>query len=240
MKNIWQEDNDYCKLEPLTEEAVKRAEGQLKIKLPNLYINILKQQNGGSIKFNAFPTDVPTDWAEDHINIDHFFGIGLDKEKGILDSDYLIQEWDLPRNLVLISGAGHSWFALDYRYSKTDPSVIFIDVELHQELKLASNFEEFIQGLFINIEEEKSNVQNSVLSEQEINNYCVQIDDAIRTSTPKEIDSLFTKILSTNSELTRYMVEKMRHHKNSQVHFNLLLYLSCCAEGENKGILKDD
>lgn len=62
----------------------------------------------------------------------------------------------------------------------------------------------------------------------------------IRKGTPKEIDRLFTKILSTNSELKRYMVEKMRLHENPKVHFSLLLYLSCCAEGDNKGSLEDD
>ncbi|MBN8233885.1 hypothetical protein JF544_01445 [Halobacillus kuroshimensis] len=36
------------------------------------------------------------------------------------------------------------------------------------------------------------------------------------------------------------MVEKMRHHKKPKVHFNLLLYLSCCVEGDNEGRLEGD
>lgn len=147
MKSIWQEDNEYGKLEPLSDEVVKKAEDILKIKLPNSYINILKQQNGGCIKFNAHPSDVPTSWADDHVNVDHLFGIGLGKEKGILESEYLIQEWGLPKNVLLISGDGHSWIALDYRNSKAEPPVIFIDVEQNQEIRLAKNFEEFINGL---------------------------------------------------------------------------------------------
>jgi hypothetical protein len=36
------------------------------------------------------------------------------------------------------------------------------------------------------------------------------------------------------------MVEKMGHHEKPKVHFNLFLFLSCCAEGENKGSKEDD
>lgn len=68
---------------------------------------------------------LPTSWADDHVHVDHLFGIGMGKEKGILESEYLIQEWDLPKNVVLISGDGHSWIALDYRNSKAEPSAAF-------------------------------------------------------------------------------------------------------------------
>ncbi|WP_429901158.1 hypothetical protein [Gottfriedia sp. S16(2024)] len=32
---------------------------------------MLKQQNGGMIKYNSFRTEIPTSWADDHINVDH-------------------------------------------------------------------------------------------------------------------------------------------------------------------------
>ena len=47
--SFWEEEDDYFKLEPLTEELVEKAEKDLKIKLPPSYINILKEQNGGFI-----------------------------------------------------------------------------------------------------------------------------------------------------------------------------------------------
>lgn len=147
MKSIWQEENDYYKLELLTDEMVKNAEELLKIKLPNSYINILKQQNGGYIKFNAYPTNIPTSWAEDHVNVDYILGIGLGMDIGILQSEYLIQEWELPENVVLISGDGHSWIALDYRNKKAEPPVIFIDTDEEKIIDLAPNFEVFLNGL---------------------------------------------------------------------------------------------
>lgn len=239
VQNIWQEDTEYGKLEPLTDEMVKKAEEKLGIKLPNSYISILKQQNGGYIKFNAHPSDVPTSWADNHVNIDHIFGIATGKEKGILESEYLIREWGLPKNVVLISGDGHSWIALDYRNSRANPPVIYIDVEQNQEIRLAKNFKEFINGLVDYIEEKENNSSDSGLSEQEIRNYYAQIDDVIQRGTPKGIDKLFSRILSTNNELIRYMVEKMRHHEKPKVHFYLVLFLSCCAEGDNKGMIED-
>lgn len=147
MISIWQVDNDYYKLERLTDEMVKKAEELLDIKLPISYINILKQQNGGYIKFNAYPTKIPNSWAEDHVNVDHILGIGWGMDKGILESEYLIQEWELPNNVVLISGDGHSWIALDYRIKMPEPPVIFIDTEEEMIIELAPNFEAFLNGL---------------------------------------------------------------------------------------------
>ncbi|PGS49307.1 SMI1/KNR4 family protein [Bacillus sp. AFS041924] len=143
--NIWLEENAFYKLEPLTDGMIVKAEAKLKIKLPKKYIEILKQQNGGVIKFDSFPTEVPTSWADDHVNVDHILGIGEDS--GILESGYLIKEWDLPKNIVLISGDGHSWIALDYRKTKEEPPIIYIDVDDDQIINLSPNFETFLKGL---------------------------------------------------------------------------------------------
>ncbi|RFU70953.1 SMI1/KNR4 family protein [Peribacillus saganii] len=144
---IWREDTDEYKLKPLTAEMVKKAEEELKIKLPESYIKILKEQNGGYIKFDAHPSDTPNSWADDHVNVEHILGIG--EEDGILESSYLIEEWDLPDNVVLISGDGHSWIALDYRKTKEEPPVIFIDTDSEQIFELAPNFHSFLNGLTI-------------------------------------------------------------------------------------------
>nr|WP_050614431.1 SMI1/KNR4 family protein [Bacillus testis] len=79
--------------------------------------------------------------------IDHILGIG--EENGILESAYLIEEWELPNNIVLISGSGHSWVALDYRDTEEEPPVIFIDAEEGQIIELASGFELFLRSLTI-------------------------------------------------------------------------------------------
>lgn len=168
-------------LPPLTDKAVKDAEEELKVKLPESYISLLKEQNGGYINYNAFPSSVPTSWAENCIHIDHILGVG--EEDGILQSEYLIKEWELPTNIVLFSGEGHSWVAFDYRNTREEPPVIYIDADSEQVIELASNFETFLNGLYV--EEEK---------EEELEDACLETD--VTHLTLDEVD----KALSTNNE----------------------------------------
>jgi hypothetical protein len=148
MKKIWQKGNGYYKLEPLSDEMIQKAEKSLNVKLPSSYIGILKEQNGGVIQYDSFPSSLPTTWADDHIHVDHLLGIG--EENGILKSHYLIKEWGLPDQIVLISGSGHTWIALDYRETGEEPSILYIDIELEQFIELAPNFEAFLNGLYLN------------------------------------------------------------------------------------------
>jgi len=179
--NIWQKDDEYYKLEPLTDEMVKDAEENLKIKLPQSYINILKEQNGGYIKFDSYPSAVPTSWADDHINVDHILGIG--EENGILESEYLIEEWGLPNNIVLISGSGHSWIALDYRNTKEEPPIIYIDVDSEQIIELALDFDSFLKGLYI----DETTLEDTYYEQDERNWTLDELKTALSTNNEQEV-----------------------------------------------------
>jgi len=145
MKNIWDRDED---IKPVTDQEVKVAESELGVSLPAPYIELCKYQNGGYLMYDAFPTTEPNTWADDHVSASSLYGI---KKDGILDTDYLLNEWDLPKNLVLITGEGHSWIALDYRHQKEDPPVIYLEegneMEWH-EIPLAASFDEYISKLY--------------------------------------------------------------------------------------------
>ena len=52
---IWTED-DYLKLAPINDELIKKAEEVLNVKLPESYINLLKEQNGGTLRLDAHPS----------------------------------------------------------------------------------------------------------------------------------------------------------------------------------------
>lgn len=144
---LWAED-DYLKLAPINDELIKKAEEVLNVKLPESYINLLKEQNGGTLRLDAYPTSEPNSWADDHVNVSGLYGISFDEnESSILESHYLIQEWDMPENIVLLSGDGHTWIALDYRNVAENPPVIFIDNEFEGIIELAPNFESFLQNL---------------------------------------------------------------------------------------------
>ena len=135
---------------PLTDEMVSRAERVLGVKLPDAYIALLRVQNGGytADAFQAHPTPEPTSWAADHVPFSSMFGIGEDDE-GILQNAYYLREWRIPDGLVLLTGDGHWWIALDYRHSGPPgpPSVTWYDNEIAEDIQLAPDFETFVIGL---------------------------------------------------------------------------------------------
>ncbi|MBM6771055.1 MULTISPECIES: SMI1/KNR4 family protein [Bacillus cereus group] len=148
MKSTIWADDDYLKLAPINDELIKKAEEVLNVKLPESYITLLKEQNGGTLRLDVHPTSKPNSWADDHVNVSGLYGISFNEnESSILESRYLIREWEMPESIVLLSGDGHTWIALDYRNVAENPPVIFIDNEFEEIIELAPNFESFLQNL---------------------------------------------------------------------------------------------
>ena len=141
---------NYYNNPPLTDKMVSVAENELQVKLPTLFIELLKIQNGGYTNGFAFPMTVKTTWSENHVPLSELFGIVTDKAietaHNILDTQYMIEEWGLPEKQVLLTGDGHWWITLDYRQSEI-PSLRWIDIECDQDIHIANNFEDFINGL---------------------------------------------------------------------------------------------
>ncbi|GAA3372916.1 SMI1/KNR4 family protein [Streptomyces racemochromogenes] len=130
---------------PLTDAVVEDAERRLGVRLPASLLEILRVRNGGVVAdaWNAFPTEVPTSWSGN-------LGIGRhDGRLSMLDTAYLAEEWGSPSPLVLLSGDGHCWIALDYRGCAVDeePSVTWFDVDDSSELPLAADFRAFVERL---------------------------------------------------------------------------------------------
>jgi hypothetical protein len=143
-------DTNYYNHPPLTANMIATAEAILNVKLPTLLIDMLKIQNGGYTKGFAYPMTVKTTWAENHIPLSELFGIvtnsATETGQNILDTPYMIKEWGLPDKQVLLNGDGHWWITLDYRKSEI-PSVRWIDMECDQDIHVADNFDDFINGL---------------------------------------------------------------------------------------------
>ncbi|MFP7270259.1 SMI1/KNR4 family protein [Bacillus safensis] len=147
MKSFWEiDDESYYTLKKITAEEVAKAEKKLGVTLPDTYKKLILEQNGGYTVHNAFPTTHSNSWAEDHIQFNHLLGIA--EGEGIMDSAYLIKEWELPEGLVLINGDGHTWVAMDYQKTKENPAIHYFDVEMEEDFKLADSFDEFIEGLY--------------------------------------------------------------------------------------------
>lgn len=145
MKPFWDTDRESEEtFKKINEKGIAKAEKKLGVTLPDTYKKLILEQNGGYTLHNAFPTDQPNGWAEDHVSFDHLRGIA--KGEGIMDSDYLIEEWELPEGLVLICGDGHTWIALDYRETKEHPPIHYFDLEYETDFKLTDSFDELIAG----------------------------------------------------------------------------------------------
>lgn len=157
--DFW-EDSEYAREAyinaPPTEELIASVEEELGYKLPESYIWLMKQQNGGIPVNTCFPTKVPTSWAEDHVAITGIFGIGREKSYslcGSLGSQFMIDIWEYPPIGVAICdcpSAGHDMIFLDYHKCGRDgePEVVHVDQEADYRITpLADSFEAFIRGL---------------------------------------------------------------------------------------------
>lgn len=142
--------------DPPSDELIASVEEELGYKLPDSYVWLMKQHNGGVPANICFATNEPTSWAEDHIAIAGIFGIGREKSYslcGELGSQFMIDMWEYPAIGVAIydcPSAGHDMVFLDYRACgpQGEPSVVHVDQENDYKIThLADSFEEFIRGL---------------------------------------------------------------------------------------------
>ena len=140
----------------LTDEMVQECEQATGYKLPDSFIELLKNQNGGIPRNTNYLASESTSWAEDHIAITGIFGCDSTKTYslcGDLGGEFMKDEWEYPDIGLYICdcpSAGHGMVALDYRKSgkQGEPSVVHLDQEDDYRIThLADDFETFIRGL---------------------------------------------------------------------------------------------
>lgn len=147
MKPFWEkEEESPFTLEKVDEEKIREAEGTLGVALPDTYKKLILDWNGGFTVRNAFPTEKPNSWADDHVQFDHLRGIA--KGDGIMTSPQLSVELELPTGLIFISGEEDTWIAMDYRQTKEHPPIHYFDLEMGVDFKLADTFDDFIEQLY--------------------------------------------------------------------------------------------
>ncbi|MFF1869855.1 SMI1/KNR4 family protein [Streptomyces sp. CB03911] len=136
----------------MTDLVILETEQLLNVTLPSSLLDVLRQQNGGQVTTSrsAFPTSRTTSWSGDHVPFDSVLGIGhRERTLSLLDSPYLVEEWNLPVHVVLVSGDGPCWIGFDYRSSGRhgEPSVTWFDADDNSEVALAPDFQSFVEGL---------------------------------------------------------------------------------------------
>lgn len=137
----------------LTERMVDSAERLLGYKLPEAYLAVLKELNGGYLHKFTFELAEKIEGQGEFVCMPEIFGIGYERGiDGQYGSTYLIKEWGYPNIGIVISSEGHTAIMLNYSMCGTEgePSVVFIDVEWQDGPRtalLASTFSEFYNSL---------------------------------------------------------------------------------------------
>lgn len=130
---------------PLTDELVRQAETQFGHPLPPLFLDILRVQNGGPIRFSV-PDSVGRVIA----------GIGP-SYPSITDYDLCDHQEYVDyslEGLVPFDGDGHWYHCLDYRYNSEEPAVSYIDVECNSQNRIADSFSDFLQLMELKLDNE--------------------------------------------------------------------------------------
>jgi hypothetical protein len=142
---------DYLEA-PADDETIASIEAELGYALPRSYVELMKSQNGGVPRKNAFPEEDDDDYVE----IAGIFGIGRKKRLslgGRHGAKFWREEWGYPDIGICICdtpSAGHDMVMLDYRACgpSGEPSVVIVGQEADYEIGfLAKDFETFIRGL---------------------------------------------------------------------------------------------
>ena len=146
--------------DPVTDEVIQSVEEELGYKLPESYIALMRQHNGGCPKKNFVKGSGAI--------IEGIYGIGREKSNSLCGGtgySNWIDGWGYPAIGIPICDtftAGHDMIFLDYSECGRDgePKVVHIDQESDYELSpIAENFEEFI-GLLQTEEEYEDDEEN--------------------------------------------------------------------------------
>jgi len=154
------EDSEYAEQTygggQLFDEVIASVEAVLGFRLPASYVALMRTRNGGMPRNTCCPAPRATTWAEDHVALTAFMGIGREREcslAGRSGSRFLVEEWGYPAIGVYFAdcpSAGHDMIAFDYRGCGPDgePCVVHVDQEVGYRITiLAPDFVSFVQAL---------------------------------------------------------------------------------------------
>jgi SMI1 / KNR4 family (SUKH-1) len=130
---------------PLTDEAVASAEMEIGFELPSEYLDLLRKQNGGYIRFSLpemvhdtiagigphFPSLTKFDWEE----CQEYVSFPL-------------------QGLVPFDGDGHWHLCLDYRPNSQTPAITHADIECDRESRVADSFDDYLDMLRLRVGDE--------------------------------------------------------------------------------------
>ncbi len=130
---------------PASEEDIRRAEEELRIKLPEDYKNIVKQNQGKSPDPNALKVGRKRTTVFNMLM--HFSDDPEFRADNILYNNNLLKDF-LPEKVVVFADTpGGDFFAFDYRKDASSPLVVFVSHEEPPEnatIPVAHSFSELL------------------------------------------------------------------------------------------------
>lgn len=159
LTGFWDESEYYAREytdNPLTQQKIEMVEKALGYKLPDSYIALMRNRNGGAPVKNCHRTSTRTSWSHDHVAMTGFLSIGAERRWslcGAFGSRFTIGEWGYPPIGIYFAdcpSAGHDMLCLDYSVCGPvgEPRVVHVDQEADYSIThVADSFESFVRGL---------------------------------------------------------------------------------------------
>lgn len=133
---------------PLAAETIAHAEQTLGFKLPDAYLALLREHNGGGVRYTLPDTTHSMIWG-----IGPFFPNILEVHGALDPALAELGEW-IPRDverLIPFDGDGHWFLCLDYRDARAAPGVAYVDLEFEEDRKVSDTFEQFLGQLQLDL-----------------------------------------------------------------------------------------
>jgi len=130
------------------DDAIIYFENKYGFSLPKAYIKTSGSHVAKVIKLNS--TDIESlnfYFGSGFYEIGSFASIDPNHENNIYGNVSSGREWGLSDKLIPLEGDGHTWLALDYSDSDTEPKVVVIETDDGNSLVVANNFNELISNL---------------------------------------------------------------------------------------------
>ncbi|CZQ88851.1 SMI1/KNR4 family protein [Trichococcus ilyis] len=117
--------------------------------LPQAYLDLLAEQNGGYLLCSRIPTHEPTSDGIDYAAVHAILGLHDGPENSLYAGQTVAHSAGLPDYFVPFSINGNQLFAFDYsKLSPSgEPSIRHIDIETDNWQTVAADFNEFLRSL---------------------------------------------------------------------------------------------
>jgi len=123
--------------------------GVTAVHLPQAYLDLLAEQNGGYLLCSRIPTKEPTSDGLDYAAVHEILGLHDNRPNSLYAQQAVIRSAGLPDYFVLFSINGSQLFAFDYSKLSLsgEPSIRYIDIETDNWQTVAADFDQFLQLL---------------------------------------------------------------------------------------------